>query len=300
MEVGLVSNDRRMLTPGVRWLVGRLKELNVEHRLIVPAQTLMEVHHDGVRMVDGGNESIPDIVINALGSASGKGLIIVECCEALGIPVLNRAAAWRNAKLKPLASVLFRLHGIPHPPTIFSVGWPSWATDYASTRLKEEIIEKPWRGAKGIGIRYISSHLVLRRRLHRERRPSYVYLQEYIRHPGRHIRVLVVGGQALGAIYRIHRRGQLITSEATGFGEPAPCPLDHDLADVAVRATEALGLDIAGVDVVEDGNQYSVLEVNSWPAGHVDFREATGISIADEIADYAMARADAAYRNGSE
>ena len=111
-----------------------------------------------------------------------------------------------------------------------------------------------------------------------------VCLQEPVETAGRDIRVLVVGGEPLGAVYRIAEEGWR-TNVALG-SETRPCRLSDRLARLAVQAAEATGAEIAGVDVLEgEDDELFVLEVNAG----VEFRgfaRATEIDVAGAIVDY--------------
>ncbi|MEU6769312.1 RimK family alpha-L-glutamate ligase [Streptomyces sp. NPDC046853] len=118
-----------------------------------------------------------------------------------------------------------------------------------------------------------------------------VYVQEWIAKPGRDIRVLVVGGEAVAATYR--RAEDWRTNVARG-AVSEPCPLAPDLAKLAVLAAQAVAADIAGVDLIEDETgELLVLEVNHG----VEFsglQQALGdtVSVADRIVDHLVAGAD--------
>ena len=69
-----------------------------------------------------------------------------------------------------------------------------------------------------------------------------------------------------------------------------PLPLGHPAASLAVAATEAVGLDYAGVDLVEDADRgLQILEVDAW-AGFAGLEQATGADISGRILDMAMER----------
>jgi glutathione synthase/RimK-type ligase-like ATP-grasp enzyme len=65
--------------------------------------------------------------------------------------------------------------------------------------------------------------------------------------------------------------------------------MDEELEWLALRATEVLGLELSGVDVVRGGRGYSVIEVNSAP-GFEGFERATGVNTAAEIMRYVRFR----------
>ena len=68
---------------------------------------------------------------------------------------------------------------------------------------------------------------------------------------------------------------------------PAP-----EYVEAALRATRAVGLEVAGVDLLETRNGPKVLEVNSSP-GFEGMERATGLDIAGAIIERAVALARA-------
>jgi ribosomal protein S6--L-glutamate ligase len=111
--------------------------------------------------------------------------------------------------------------------------------------------------------------------------------------PARDLRVLVVGGAARAACWRVAPQGEFRTNRHRGarveacVGEPAA----FELAECAARA---LGLPVAGVDLlpVADRPQgWVVLEVNATP-GLEGIEAATGLDLAGALVDHARSLAD--------
>jgi RimK family alpha-L-glutamate ligase len=114
-------------------------------------------------------------------------------------------------------------------------------------------------------------------------------IQEYVaERPGTDIRVIVVGGRALGAMRRSAKLGRFRANVHQGAIVEA-IELDDRMEWLALRAAEAMGLDIAGVDLVEGADGYSVIEVNSGP-GFEGFEKATGVNVAVEMLRYVAFR----------
>ena len=120
------------------------------------------------------------------------------------------------------------------------------------------------------------------------------FLQELLERgdgPNRDLRAYVVGGNLVGAMYRYAPDGDWRTNVALG-GDVADATDDisQSAAETALYAAEVLGLDYAGVDLIEgaDGEWY-VLEVNPT-AGFKGLFEATGRSPAPHIARLAIER----------
>ena len=62
--------------------------------------------------------------------------------------------------------------------------------------------------------------------------------------------------------------------------------LTEDAQDLAARAVEALGLEYAGVDLIEGPEGLMVLEVNGAP-GWQGLKAATGVDVAGLLVRYA-------------
>jgi [lysine-biosynthesis-protein LysW]--L-2-aminoadipate ligase len=115
---------------------------------------------------------------------------------------------------------------------------------------------------------------------------SIFYIQEYVDKPGRDIRSFVVGDECIAAIYRTSPHW--ITNTARG-GVATNCPLTPELADLSVRAANAVGGGVVAIDLLEtqDG-RLTVNEVNYT----MEFRnsiDTTGVDIPARIIDYVLA-----------
>jgi len=300
VQVAIVTHDRHARAYRTRALLDRLTARGVRWVLLSPDRTILEMRQGTLRFLDGAGRVVtPDVVLNALYLASGYGLEVIEGFEAAGIPVVNSAAGWRKAKTKALASVAFCVHGVAHPETVCSLGVPPALGAVAHATLGPPLVYKPWRGTMGAGVTLLTrprSVYVAMARLARRGAP--VYLQRFVPNPGRDIRVMVVGGEAIGATYRLARRGRWKTNITAG-GIPAPCPVTPELAAIALAATASVGLDIAGVDVIEGPQGYQILEINAWP-NYERLDQVAGVDVADRIAQLLIARAQKAAADQAE
>ena len=293
MQVVIITHDRHARAYRTRALLDRLRRRGAAAAVLSPDHVVMHLSPAGVKLYDAAGRPVqPGVVLNALYLASGHGLEIIEGLEALGVPVVNPAAGWRKAKTKALASVAFHVHGVPQPETVWSAGAPPGVYHVARATIEPPVVYKPWRGTLGAGVTLLTRPAAVGRVVARlARRGAPVYLQRFVPNPGRDIRVMVVGDQAIGATYRLARRGRWKTNVAAG-GIPAPCPVTPELAAVAIAATRSVGLDIAGVDVIEGPHGYEVLEINAWP-NYQRFDQVAGVDVADCIAGLLLARAQA-------
>ncbi|PUA33281.1 MAG: hypothetical protein B7O98_02290 [Zestosphaera tikiterensis] len=109
-------------------------------------------------------------------------------------------------------------------------------------------------------------------------------VQRYVRSYDRDIRVFVVGDEVLGAIYRYRPQHTWKTNVSQG-GKVEKAHVDSELEELSLKATKALNLDYAGVDVGESADGYVVYEVNAMPNWQ-GFLAGTGLNPAPKIVDH--------------
>lgn len=222
-----------------------------------------------------------------------RALYAAGTLESAGVTVLNSAEATRVSGDKWHTSAAVVRHGLPTPRTALAMT-PDAALD-ALDQLGYPAVIKPLVGSWGRLVTRLSDRETAAAVLeHLAALPSpqshVLYLQEYVPGAGRDLRVLVVGGRAIGATYR--RGDQWRTNVARGAVSER-CPLGPDLVKLAEAAAEAVGAVIAGVDLIEDRDgRLTVLEVND----RVEFRglqeaHGTAIDVADTIAAFLIERA---------
>ena len=104
----------------------------------------------------------------------------------------------------------------------------------------------------------------------------------------RDLRVYVVGDEIIGSMYRYAPEGDWRTNVALGGAvEDATDTMPDEAAETALYAADVLGLDYAGVDLIEGHDGWYVLEVNPT-AGFKGLYQATGTSPAPYIAQLAI------------
>ena len=112
-----------------------------------------------------------------------------------------------------------------------------------------------------------------------------VILQEFIEEAsGTDIRAFVVNGVVVGAMKRKGKDGEFRSNLHRG-GTAEVIKLTRKEKVTALIAVKSLGLDIAGVDMLQSKRGPLVLEVNSSP-GLQGIESATGVDIAGKIIEY--------------
>ncbi|MYU34758.1 RimK family alpha-L-glutamate ligase [Streptomyces sp. SID8358] len=224
-----------------------------------------------------------------------RALYAASALESTGVRVLNTAAAAAVCGDKWQTSAALVARGVPTPDTSLAL-----TPDAALAALEQfgyPAVIKPLVGSWGRLVTRVTGPAMAAAVLeHLAALPSpqshIVYVQREVAKADRDIRVLVVGGRAVGATYR--RSDEWRTNVARGAVSER-CPLDPGLTELAVAAAKTVGAHIAGVDLLQDPDgRLTVLEVND----RVEFRglqqsHGTDIDVADAVAALLIEEAQA-------
>ncbi len=112
-----------------------------------------------------------------------------------------------------------------------------------------------------------------------------IIVQEFIKEAGgADIRAFIVDGKVVGAMKRQGKEGEFRSNLHRG-GHATVIKLTPEERETAVAAAKAMGLGVAGVDMLQSRRGPLVMEVNSSP-GLEGIEGATGKNIAGEIIRY--------------
>ncbi|MFT4727323.1 MAG: ribosomal protein S6--L-glutamate ligase [Granulosicoccus sp.] len=118
-----------------------------------------------------------------------------------------------------------------------------------------------------------------------------VLIQKFVAESkGKDIRAFVVGDRVIAAMRRV-AQGQEFRSNVHRGGVAEPVELSEEYMQTAVRAAQILGLQVAGVDMLEGRDGPQIMEVNSSP-GLEGIETCTGLDIAGAIIEYMAAKVD--------
>ncbi|MCS7138519.1 MAG: lysine biosynthesis protein LysX [Crenarchaeota archaeon] len=216
-----------------------------------------------------------------------KSLHFSSYLEGVGIKSVSSFKTLQTAGNKLFASMELIKKGVKTPKTVLSFSYQSALNSLS--KIGYPAVLKPVVGSWGrlislIGDKY-SAEAILEDRQYMSPLYQIYYIQEYVEKPGRDIRVTVIGGEIVSAIYRISPPDQWKTNIALG-GRSEKAEVNSELAEIVLRAVEAVGGEFVGVDVLESPREgYLVNEVNPTP----EFRgsmEATGINIPEKVIKY--------------
>ena len=208
-------------------------------------------------------------------------LDVLRAIEEYGIRLINSRESLELASDKFLTSVFLERYNVPTPKTVICEN-PHDALEMYE-ELGSDVVIKPLFGSKGIGISRLNDKGLAENVIISLGQLNKVfYLQEFIEHDNRDIRILVIGNKAVAGMFRVSDNWK--TNVHAG-AHVEPIELNKELKTLAVKAAQVVKTEIAGVDIIESENGYFVLEVNSIP-GFTALQQVTEFNIPERIIAY--------------
>jgi len=229
---------------------------------------------------------VPDAIIPRIGaSRTFYGTAMVRHFEMMDTFSVagNLAIARSRDKLRSLQ--ILSKHGVDMPKTIFASN-KSDSKDVIALSGGAPLVLKILEGTQGVGVVLVDSEKAAKSVLDAFYGMDVnLLVQEYIEEAGgADIRVLVVGGEIVGAMKRQGAEGDFRSNLHLG-GTATAHKLTRKEKSTALAAAKAMGLGVCGVDMIESARGPLVMEVNSSP-GLEGIEKSTGIDIASKIMDY--------------
>ena len=252
-------------------------------RIIDPLKLSIVVDDDGGRLFHKGWPVDCDAVIPRIGhSITRRGVSVVRAFERMGVIVLNEGDGIQSSRDKLLASQKMNEGGVPIPITAQVGTWQD--TRRAVSRVGgTPCVIKTNEGTHGSGVFLAQTEQQARQLVyHMLERGLRPLVQEYISEShGQDIRAFVVGGKVVASMRRKAKGSEFRSNFHLG-GEVEKLAISDEYAEIACKAAQILGLEIAGVDMLESDRGPLVLEVNSSP-GLEGIEAASGINVASRI-----------------
>lgn len=148
------------------------------------------------------------------------------------------------------------------------------------------LVIKLIEGTQGIGVVLAETHTSAKSMIEAFRGLSaHILVQEFIKEAqGEDIRAFVVGDKVIAAMRRKAAKGEFRANIHRG-GKSEKIDLTEEEIDTALKACRAVGLNVAGVDMLRSNTGPKVLEINSSP-GLQGIEGATGINVAGLVIEY--------------
>jgi ribosomal protein S6--L-glutamate ligase len=148
------------------------------------------------------------------------------------------------------------------------------------------LVIKLIEGTQGIGVVLAETYTSAKSMIEAFRGLSaHILVQEFIKESeGEDIRAFVVGNKVIAAMRRKAAKGEFRANIHRG-GKSESVDLSPEETKTALLACKAVGLNVAGVDMLRSNSGPKVLEINSSP-GLQGIESATGINVAAMIVEY--------------
>jgi RimK family alpha-L-glutamate ligase len=208
------------------------------------------------------------------------GLWALDRLDQAGVTVLNGRGTLVAARDKLATARALADAGLPHPRTEHLSRWGP------PPALEPPLVLKPRFGSWGRDVFRCDDHDAVAAALAElDERAWYdatgALVQRLVDPRGYDLRLVVAAGTVVGAIKRVAAAGEWRTNVALGARREPVLP-PADACELALAAAQAIDGDLVGVDLLPDGDGWTVLELN----GAVDFTGA--YSLRDDI--FAAAR----------
>ena len=290
-RLGVVVLSRNKRLYSTRRLVEAAKQLGHRPRVLDTLRCNMVLGRDRPRILYRGEEVLATdvhVAIPRIGaSITGYGLAVVNQLDLMGVPVLASANPIARSRDKLRALQLLSRFGIDIPRTVMC-------------RYREEVpqavdlvgglpcIIKLIQGTQGIGVMIANTAAEVEGMLDTLwKLGQEILLQELVAESrGKDVRALVVGDRVVAAMRRTARAGEFRSNIHRG-GVAEAVSLDREYAEIAVKAARVMGLEVAGVDMLEARTGPKIMEVNSSP-GFEGLEAATGADIASAYVQHAV------------
>ncbi len=227
-----------------------------------------------------------DAVIPRIGAPhTFYGTAVVRQFEMMGVYSANESQAISRSRDKLRSLQLLSRKGIGLPVTGFAHSTKDIA-GLVNIVGGAPLVIKLLEGTQGIGVILAETRKAAEAVIEAFRGlNANILVQEYLKEAGgSDIRCLVVGNRVVAAMKRQAPPGEFRSNLHRG-GTAEKVRLTPEERSTATRAAKAMGLNVAGVDIIRSNHGPVVLEVNSSP-GLEGIETASKIDVAAEIVEF--------------
>jgi ribosomal protein S6--L-glutamate ligase len=282
MKIAILSRNTRLYSTAR--LVEVARERGHVVRVLDPLRCYVRIAPGAVEIRYKG-KALRDIdaVIPRIGTSSTfYGTAVLRQLEMMGVYTPNPSDAVLRARDKLRCLQILAAEGLDMPVTVFGDN-PDDTSDVLAMLGDPPHVIKLNEGSQGTGV-VLAEKKSASQSVVEAFRGLYAnfLVQEFIAESkGCDLRCFVVGGKVVAAMQReavpgdfranLHRGGTALAAKLT--------PAERK---IAIRAAAALGLGIAGVDLLRSNRGPLLLEVNASP-GLEGIETATGVNVSDQI-----------------
>ncbi|MGV2829695.1 30S ribosomal protein S6--L-glutamate ligase [Myxosarcina sp. GI1(2024)] len=227
-----------------------------------------------------------DAIIPRIGaSKTFYGTAVVRQFEVMGVFTTNESQAISRSRDKLRCLQILAREGLGLPVTGFAHATQD-IDGLIETVGGAPLVIKLLEGTQGIGVVLAETQQAAKSVIEAFRGlDANILVQEFIKEAkGADIRCFVIGGKVVAAMKRQGAEGEFRSNLHRG-GLAERVKLTPEERSTAVRAAKAMGLRVAGVDLLRSNHGPVIMEVNSSP-GLEGIEKATEVDVAGKIIEY--------------
>lgn len=287
MKIAVLSRNEKLYS--TRRLVETIK--NAGHTAVVYDHTkchIMNESKEPAVFYGSTNISDCDAIIPRIGSSvTFYGAAIIRQFEMCNVFTTVKSVALTRSRDKLRSIQILSKEGLGIPKTAFAKhprDIPNLIKLVGGTPLIIKLLE----GTQGLGVVLAETPKAAKSVIEAfYGMNANILVQEFIKEAGgADIRAFVVDGKVVGAMKRQGKEGEFRSNLHRG-GSSTAIKLKRSEKSAAIKAAKAMGLGIAGVDMLQSSRGPLILEINSSP-GLEGIEKSTGVDIAKKIVDYVI------------
>ena len=285
MKIAILSRKASLYSTNRLFVSG--KEHGHEMEVIDYLRCYMDITaHKPIVIFQGKKLDFYDAIIPRIGASNTfYGTAVVRQFEMMGVFPTNESQAITRSRDKLRSLQLLARNGIGLPVTGFAHSTKD-IDGLIETVGGAPLVIKLLEGTQGIGVVLAETYQAAKSVIEAFRGlDANILIQEFIKEAGgMDIRCFVVGGRVIAAMKRQGAEGEFRSNLHRG-GSAEKIKLTPEERSTAVRSAQAMGLSVAGVDLLRSNHGPVVMEVNSSP-GLEGIEQSTGVDVAGKIIEY--------------
>ena len=290
MKIAILSQDASLYS------TRRLKEAGEERehevRVIPYLRCYMNITSSCPSVMFNGTplENFDAVIPRIGASRTFYGTAVVRQFEVMGVFSANESQAISRSRDKLRCMQILAREGVGLPVTGFAHATQD-IDGLIETVGGAPLVIKLLEGTQGIGVVLAETYQAAKSVIEAFRGlDANILVQEYIKEAGgADLRCFVIDGKVVAAMKRQGAKGEFRSNLHRG-GNAEAIKLSIEERITAIKAAKAMGLNVAGVDLLRSNHGPVVMEVNSSP-GLEGIEKATGIDVAGKIIEYVVQNA---------
>lgn len=286
MKIGILS--RQPDNYSTSRLVEAAQSRSHEIQVIDPLKCHMNITSHRPKIFYKDNQELTgfEAIIPRIGaSLTYYGSAVLRQFEMMGVYSVNESVAVGRSRDKLRSLQILARKGIGLPVTTFANA-PEATGHILEMVGGAPVIIKLIEGTQGLGVVLAETSKAAESVIQAfQGLKANILVQEFIKESeGCDIRCFVVGKKVVAAMMRKGAEGEFRSNVHRG-GSVIPVKITPEERSTAIRAAQAMGLNVAGVDILRSNHGPVVMEVNSSP-GLEGIEKATQKDIAGQIIEF--------------